>query len=70
MKAYLLLGETRGKSLALDHDAGRALLPAGWMLRAISHLLDIGAIGVLERRLSLDNARHSGEVALASCSVI
>ena len=45
-------------------------LIAGSMLRAMAHLLDVGAVGVLERGLALDDARHGGEVALTSCSVI
>ena len=59
-------------------------LAAGQMLRAakhsggldsasqmmIKHLLDIGSVGVLKRRLALHNARHGGEVTLTTGSVI
>jgi len=34
------------------------------------HLLDIGAIGVLELGLALNNTRHRREIALTSVGVI
>ena len=46
------------------------LLGPALMLRGRVHLLDVGAVGVLELGLALDDAGHGREVALPTGSVI
>ena len=36
----------------------------------VRYLLDVGAVGILEAVLALDDARHGGEVVRTSISVV